>query len=158
MEKSVDLHKEAGKENEQTLQNSCPVEEDTIKDEVEIENCCRRLWIYLSYFIGWSQLCFSIQQTYTQYANFYSTKVCFWLIILSSWIICSIYVFRLFIYVATIFWHCLYLKLLLMAFAFIFSITPLNNRAELFEGRLALNPGLKLTRVSLSCVQKHFLG
>ena len=30
--------------------------------------------------------------------------------------------------------------------------------AELFEGRLALNPGLILTRVSLSCVQKHFLG
>ena len=26
----------------------------------------------------------------------------------------------------------------------------------MFEGRLALNPGLNLTRVSLSCVQKHF--
>ena len=34
----------------------------------------------------------------------------------------------------------------------------LAHRAELFEGRLALNSGLKLTRVSLSCVQKHFLG
>ena len=32
------------------------------------------------------------------------------------------------------------------------------NRAQLFEGRLALNPGLNLTRVSFSCVQKHFLG
>ena len=27
----------------------------------------------------------------------------------------------------------------------------------LFKGRLALNPGLNLTRVSFSCVQKHFL-
>ena len=30
--------------------------------------------------------------------------------------------------------------------------------AQLFEGRLALNPGLNLTRVSISFVQKHFLG
>ena len=30
--------------------------------------------------------------------------------------------------------------------------------AQLFEGRLALNPGLNLTRVSVSCVQKHFPG
>ena len=30
--------------------------------------------------------------------------------------------------------------------------------AQLFEGRLALNPGLNLTLVSFSCVQKHFLG
>ena len=30
-------------------------------------------------------------------------------------------------------------------------------RTELFELRLALNPGLKLTQVSFSCVQKHFL-
>ena len=30
-------------------------------------------------------------------------------------------------------------------------------RAQLFEGGLALNPGLNLTRVSFSCVQKHFL-
>ena len=30
--------------------------------------------------------------------------------------------------------------------------------AQLFKGRLALNPGLNLTRVSFSCVQKHFLG
>ena len=29
--------------------------------------------------------------------------------------------------------------------------------AQLFEGRLALNPGLNLTRVSFSCVQKYFL-
>ena len=33
-----------------------------------------------------------------------------------------------------------------------------NRGAQLFEGLLALNPGLNLTRVSLSCVQKHFLG
>ena len=31
-------------------------------------------------------------------------------------------------------------------------------RGQLFEGRLALNSGLSLTRVSFSCVQKHFLG
>ena len=30
--------------------------------------------------------------------------------------------------------------------------------AQLFEDRLALNPGLNLTLVSFSCVQKHFLG
>ena len=29
---------------------------------------------------------------------------------------------------------------------------------ELLEGRLALNPGLNLTRISFSCVQKRFLG
>ena len=33
-----------------------------------------------------------------------------------------------------------------------------NRGVQLFEGLLALNPGLNLTRVSLSCVQKHFLG
>ena len=32
------------------------------------------------------------------------------------------------------------------------------TRAQLFEGRIALNPGLNLTWVSFSCVQKHFLG
>ena len=38
------------------------------------------------------------------------------------------------------------------------AVNTLNFRAQLFEGRLALNLGLNLTRVSLSCVQKHFLG
>ena len=33
-----------------------------------------------------------------------------------------------------------------------------NTWAHLFEGRLALNPGLNLTRVSFSYVQKLFLG
>ena len=33
-----------------------------------------------------------------------------------------------------------------------------NTPAELFEGRLAVNLHLNLTRVSSSCVQKHFLG
>ena len=37
MEESVDLHGEAGKENEQTLANLNPVEKATSKDEVEIE-------------------------------------------------------------------------------------------------------------------------
>ena len=31
-------------------------------------------------------------------------------------------------------------------------------RAQLFEDRLALNPGLKLSLVPFSCFQKHFLG
>ena len=34
----------------------------------------------------------------------------------------------------------------------------LESWAQLFEGRLTLNLGLNLTRVSFSCVQKHFLG
>ena len=33
-----------------------------------------------------------------------------------------------------------------------------NTPAELFEGRLGLNPHLNLTWVSFSCVPKHFLG
>ena len=40
MEESVDLHEEAGKENEQMLANLSPVEEATSKDEVEIEKFC----------------------------------------------------------------------------------------------------------------------
>ena len=36
-------------------------------------------------------------------------------------------------------------------------INTSNSWAQLFEGRLALNPGLNLTRVSFSCVHKHFL-
>ena len=38
MEESVDLHEEAGKENEQTLANLSPVEEAMSKDEVEIND------------------------------------------------------------------------------------------------------------------------
>ena len=37
MEESVDLHEEAGKENEETLANLSPAEKATRKDEVEIE-------------------------------------------------------------------------------------------------------------------------
>ena len=37
MEESVDLHEEAGNENEQTLANLSTAEEATGKDEVEIE-------------------------------------------------------------------------------------------------------------------------
>ena len=33
----------------------------------------------------------------------------------------------------------------------------LASWAQLFEGRLALNPELNLTGVSFSCVLKHFL-
>ena len=37
MEESVDLHEEAGKENEQTLANLSPAEEATSQDEVEFD-------------------------------------------------------------------------------------------------------------------------
>ena len=37
-------------------------------------------------------------------------------------------------------------------------ILALSCRDELFKARLVLNPGLNLTQVSFSCVQKHFLG
>ena len=37
-------------------------------------------------------------------------------------------------------------------------IVKVSSWAQLFEGWLALNPGLNFTQVSLSCVQKHFLG
>ena len=33
-----------------------------------------------------------------------------------------------------------------------------SGPCELFEGRLALNPGLKLTLFPFSCFQKHYLG
>ena len=39
-----------------------------------------------------------------------------------------------------------------------FEQTPLDSRAQVFKGRLALNPRLNLTLVSFSYVQKHFLG
>ena len=32
------------------------------------------------------------------------------------------------------------------------------NWVQLSKGRLALTPGLNLTQISFSCVQKHFLG
>ena len=38
------------------------------------------------------------------------------------------------------------------------NVEILKTRAQLFEGRLALNSGLNLTMVSFSFVQKHFLG
>ena len=34
----------------------------------------------------------------------------------------------------------------------------MNFSAQLFEGRLVLNPALNLTQVYFSFVQKHFLG
>ena len=37
-------------------------------------------------------------------------------------------------------------------------ILTVFTQTQLFERRLALNPGLNLTLVSFSCVQKHFLG
>ena len=45
----------------------------------------------------------------------------------------------------------------IMYFPFKFQSFSLKCRARLFEGRLALNPGIILTRVSFSFVQKHFL-
>ena len=38
------------------------------------------------------------------------------------------------------------------------ALSSLNSWAQLFEDRLALNPGLNLTRVSFSGVLKQFLG
>ena len=54
----------------------------------------------------------------------------------------------------------LYFRLLKCSFrsSFLRCSAPIETRAQLFEGRLALNPGLNLTRVSFSFVQKHFLG
>jgi len=46
-------------------------------------------------------------------------------------------------------------QLLHKRFAVIF---PLTSWAQLFEGRLAVNPGLNVTRVSFSYVQNRFLG
>ena len=34
----------------------------------------------------------------------------------------------------------------------------LIHRTQLFEGRIALDLGLKLTLISFSCAPKHFLG
>ena len=42
MEESADLHEEAGKEKEETLANSSPVEEATSKYEVKIDDFCWR--------------------------------------------------------------------------------------------------------------------
>ena len=40
MEESVDLHDEAGKENEQTVANLSPVEEATSKVKSKLRNFC----------------------------------------------------------------------------------------------------------------------
>ena len=52
MEESVDLHEEAGKENEQTLANLSPAEEATNKDEVEMDAfvpllSCLAIWNHI---------------------------------------------------------------------------------------------------------------
>ena len=39
-----------------------------------------------------------------------------------------------------------------------YCILSSTSRAQLFEDRLALNPALNLTLVSISYAQKHFLG
>ena len=54
MEESVDLHEEAGKENEQTLANLSPAEEATSKDEVEIDVFvpCFHVWPYNKHLIN----------------------------------------------------------------------------------------------------------
>ena len=45
----------------------------------------------------------------------------------------------------------------IMYFPFKFQSFSLKCRAQFFEGQLALNPGLILTRDSFPFVQKHFL-
>ena len=46
MEKSVDLHKEIGKENEQTLANLSSADEATSKDEIEIDFFCSLAFLF----------------------------------------------------------------------------------------------------------------
>ena len=45
-----------------------------------------------------------------------------------------------------------------MIFLYVTFWRLLKSWAQLFDGRLAFNPGLNLTRDSFSFVQKHFLG
>ena len=57
MEESVDLHEEAGKENEQTLANLSPAEQAMSKDEVEIIDVfnlflCFLVWPYNKHVIN----------------------------------------------------------------------------------------------------------
>ena len=55
MEESVDLHEEAGKENEQTLANLSPAEQAISKDEVEIMMfllLCFLVWPYNKHLIN----------------------------------------------------------------------------------------------------------
>ena len=55
MEESVDLHDEAGKENEQTLANLSPAEQAMSKDEVEIMMflfLCFLVWPYNKHVIN----------------------------------------------------------------------------------------------------------
>ena len=55
MEESVDLHEEAGKENEQTLANLSPAEQAMSKDEVEIMMflfLCFLVWPYNKHVIN----------------------------------------------------------------------------------------------------------
>ena len=58
MEESVDLHEEAGKENEQTLANLSPAEKATNKDEVEMDalvpllSLCFLVWPYDKHLIN----------------------------------------------------------------------------------------------------------
>ena len=58
MEESVDLHEEAGKENEQTLANLSPAEEATSKDEVELMFLflCFLVWPYNKHLINRARL------------------------------------------------------------------------------------------------------
>ena len=55
MEESVDLHEEAGKENEQTLANLSPAKQAMSKDEVEIMMflfLCFLVWPYNKHVIN----------------------------------------------------------------------------------------------------------
>ena len=61
MEESVDLHEEAGKENEQTLANMSPAEEATSKDEGKQIKLfmflflCFLVWPYNKHLINWAR-------------------------------------------------------------------------------------------------------
>ena len=63
MEELVDLHEEAGKENEQTLANLSPAEEATSKDEVEIEKSKNTQYKTKSDLNAWKKFCESLKES-----------------------------------------------------------------------------------------------
>ena len=86
---------------------------------------------------------------------------------ISYWILCSLRSANYKIIVPhtqlAIKWFTQMTKTLKTLFFFTPTIRPRGSlreksRDQLFEGRLGLNPGLDITRLSFSCVQKHFLG
>jgi len=69
MKESVDLHEEAGKENEQTLANLSPAEEATSKDEVEVDKFLQEQKSKNTHYKtrsdlnAWKKVCESVKET-----------------------------------------------------------------------------------------------